>query len=242
MVPHPERKTEQDVPADTGVAHTRETGGVENPEQPDQTSTTGTTPSEMFVGRVAGQDVGYAGQTGAEARGEAVPRDRHHAGPQATRHARPRPRRPHRRIASMISEVFGAGSDDEAVMYLDEGPSAAGIAEVVAAGELTSLELDALQSTLTGASFGDVLESGGGGLVLARGETGPWVSRLRPTLTHALAALDDTRIPEVAARWATHEEVEDLDADTLDALLRPLVVLARLAVERDRRLYIWNRL
>jgi hypothetical protein len=54
------------------VAASRDTGGVENPDQPDQQSTTGTTPNEKFVGRVAGQDVGYAGETGAEARSEAI--------------------------------------------------------------------------------------------------------------------------------------------------------------------------
>jgi hypothetical protein len=62
---------EDDAPADTGVAHSRDTGGVEDPSQPDQASTTGTTPNDEFVGRVAGQDVGYAGETGAEARAEA---------------------------------------------------------------------------------------------------------------------------------------------------------------------------
>ena len=64
-------EAEEDAPADTGVAHSRDTGGVEDPDQPDQASTTGTTPDAEFVGRVAGQDVGYAGETGAEARAEA---------------------------------------------------------------------------------------------------------------------------------------------------------------------------
>jgi hypothetical protein len=63
---------ERDVPADAGVAGSRDTGGVENPVHPDQQSTTGTTPDESFVGRVAGDDVGYAGETGAEARSEAA--------------------------------------------------------------------------------------------------------------------------------------------------------------------------
>ncbi len=60
-----------DAPPDTGVAASRVTGGVENPRHPDQQSTTGTTPDESYVGRVAGDDVGYAGETGAEVRAEA---------------------------------------------------------------------------------------------------------------------------------------------------------------------------
>ena len=98
----------------------------------------------------------------------------------------------------MISEIFVARSDDEAVGYVDDGPSAAGLTDTVGVGELTSLEFDALHSTLTGAPFRDVLESGDGGLVLGRSDTGPWVSRLRPTLTDMLARLDPGEAPAVA--------------------------------------------
>jgi hypothetical protein len=58
------------VEPDEGVARTREMGGVPDPGHPDQHSTTGTTPSETFVGRVSGQDPGYAEETGAERRAE----------------------------------------------------------------------------------------------------------------------------------------------------------------------------
>jgi hypothetical protein len=61
---------EQDVSLDDHEARTRATGGVPDDDAPDQGSTTGTTPSEEFVGRVAGQDVGYSGETGAERRAE----------------------------------------------------------------------------------------------------------------------------------------------------------------------------
>jgi hypothetical protein len=60
-----------DAPQDTGVAASRVTGGVEQPSYPDQASTGGTTPDAEYVGRVAGDDVGYAGETGAEVRAEA---------------------------------------------------------------------------------------------------------------------------------------------------------------------------
>lgn len=67
------RPREEDVPDDEGQALSRATGGVENPEHPDQGSTTGTTPSGEFVGRVAGQDVGYAEEQGAERRAREEP-------------------------------------------------------------------------------------------------------------------------------------------------------------------------
>jgi hypothetical protein len=68
-------ETEDDVGDDTAQALSRETGGVpatDDPDQraPDRHSTTGTTPNDTFVGRVAGQDPGYVGETGAERRAE----------------------------------------------------------------------------------------------------------------------------------------------------------------------------
>lgn len=62
--------SEDDVPRDDKEALSRDTGGVEDPDAPDQASTTGTTPKGSYVGRVAGQDVGYVGETGAERRAQ----------------------------------------------------------------------------------------------------------------------------------------------------------------------------
>ena len=68
--------SEPDVEVDPNVARSRETGGVDHdrkdhPEdRRDAPSTTGTDENEQFVGRVTGQDAGYAGRTGAEARAE----------------------------------------------------------------------------------------------------------------------------------------------------------------------------
>lgn len=65
------RPGEDDVDRDDAQALSRATGGVPDPEASDQGSTTGTTDSGEFVGRVSGQDVGYAGETGAERRAAA---------------------------------------------------------------------------------------------------------------------------------------------------------------------------
>ena len=61
---------EDDVETDDAVANSRATGGRPD-EGGDAGTTTGTDSNEQFVGRTAGQDVGYAGETGAEARSEA---------------------------------------------------------------------------------------------------------------------------------------------------------------------------
>jgi hypothetical protein len=62
---------EDDVATDRGLANARPTGGGEDTGG-DAETTTGTGDSEEFVGRAAGQDEGYAGETGAEARSEAA--------------------------------------------------------------------------------------------------------------------------------------------------------------------------
>jgi hypothetical protein len=63
-----EIKTESDVDSDEQVAVSRDTGGVNEPQSPDQASTTGTTPSPEYVGRIAGDDPGDVGESGAERR------------------------------------------------------------------------------------------------------------------------------------------------------------------------------
>lgn len=67
-MPDDTRPHEEDVDPDDKQALSRATGGVEDPSQPDQGSTTGTTPSEEFVGESVGQDVGYAEEQGGERR------------------------------------------------------------------------------------------------------------------------------------------------------------------------------
>ena len=65
---HPDpRPGEEDVDRDDAEALSRATGGGPS-DAPDGDSTTGTGESEMFVGRVAGEDAGYEGETGAERR------------------------------------------------------------------------------------------------------------------------------------------------------------------------------
>jgi hypothetical protein len=59
-------KAESDVAGDPNLATSRATGGNDDQNADDQASTTGTSFTPEYVGRVAGDDVGYAGETGAE--------------------------------------------------------------------------------------------------------------------------------------------------------------------------------
>jgi len=70
--PRSKPHSESDVPADSAVAESRETGGDPGADSADAVSTTGTGDSDEFVGRVAGTDEGFEGETGAERRQQAA--------------------------------------------------------------------------------------------------------------------------------------------------------------------------
>ena len=62
----------EDVALDPALASNRATGGEHDDLSGDRGSVTGTGKTGEFVGRVAGDDLGYAGETGAERRAEAL--------------------------------------------------------------------------------------------------------------------------------------------------------------------------
>jgi hypothetical protein len=63
-------RSETDVPDDDAVAGSRDTGGLDV-TMPDQGSTTGISESGEYVGRIAGDDPGDIGESGAERRAAA---------------------------------------------------------------------------------------------------------------------------------------------------------------------------
>ena len=63
--------SESDAGHDPRTAASRVAGGEHTEHQGDQGAVTGTGETDEFVGRAAGRDLGYAGETGAEARREA---------------------------------------------------------------------------------------------------------------------------------------------------------------------------
>jgi hypothetical protein len=65
-----ESKPEADAAQDPANANSRETGGEPAADDENQGATTSSTPGGEYVGRIAGDDVGYAGETGAERRAE----------------------------------------------------------------------------------------------------------------------------------------------------------------------------
>jgi hypothetical protein len=140
----------------------------------------------------------------------------------------------------MRSEVFWAGSDEAAKRYLAEGAAAAGAPGVLETEELTSLELDLLQSVLAGVTVREVLQQPGGGVIAYGGDEGPWVEDIRPALTTALAGLPADRLGEVAKAWGAHEELSEADPADVQATLTELVSLASTAREQDAELYLWN--
>jgi hypothetical protein len=73
----------EDVATDPALVSNRATGGEHTELSGDRGSVTGTGQTGEFVGRIAGDDVGYAGETGAERRAQALDEDTdpHDSGP-----------------------------------------------------------------------------------------------------------------------------------------------------------------
>jgi hypothetical protein len=75
--------------------------------------------------------------------------------------------------------------------------------------------------------------------------TGPWVEELDDRTRDTLADIDDSRLAEVATRWAQIAEFthySDIHDDSLSPLLANLVGLARRARDAGHRLYCWSSL
>lgn len=62
-------KAEADIESDPKLASGRDTGGIDKSD-PNQDSTTSPSETPDYVGRVAGDDIGYEEETGAERRAE----------------------------------------------------------------------------------------------------------------------------------------------------------------------------
>jgi hypothetical protein len=60
---------QDDIGTDPALANSRPIGG-DPTQREDSGTTTGTGENEEFVGRIAGQDLGYEEETGAEARSQ----------------------------------------------------------------------------------------------------------------------------------------------------------------------------
>jgi hypothetical protein len=65
------RPGEVDAQRDDAEALSRATGGDAESDDPNTASTTSPSRTEEFVGRAAGDDLGYSGETGAERREQA---------------------------------------------------------------------------------------------------------------------------------------------------------------------------
>ncbi|GAA3478225.1 hypothetical protein [Streptomyces yanii] len=72
--------------------------------------------------------------------------------------------------------------------------------------------------------------------------TGPWVSELHPLARDTLAAVGDSEVPTIVARWVQAEELRGTRVEDLQPLAEELILLARRAREAGEQLYCWMSL
>jgi hypothetical protein len=74
-------------------------------------------------------------------------------------------------------------------------------------------------------------------------KTGPWLEELSPRVRDTLAAVEDARFSELAAKWAGIEEFDGhADESDLLVLIKDLVGLARRARDAGDQVYCWSSL
>jgi hypothetical protein len=67
--------------------------------------------------------------------------------------------------------------------------------------------------------------------------TGPWIEELDEAFRDTLAAVSDSALPQLAARWHGIEELPGLGLDSALAFLHDLVALTRRAHASSDKLY-----
>ncbi|MEU5660950.1 hypothetical protein ABZ802_35835 [Streptomyces sp. NPDC047737] len=69
--------------------------------------------------------------------------------------------------------------------------------------------------------------------------TGPWVSELNPLVRDTLAAVRDSEVPAIVARWVQAEELHGARVQDMQPVAEELIHLARRALEAGEQLYCW---
>lgn len=69
--------------------------------------------------------------------------------------------------------------------------------------------------------------------------TGPWVSELNPLVRDTLAAVLDSDVPAIVARWVQAEELHGASVEDMQPVAEEIILLAGRAREVDEQLYCW---
>ena len=69
--------------------------------------------------------------------------------------------------------------------------------------------------------------------------TGPWASELSPLVRDTLAAVHDSELPTIVAKWVQAEELYGAHAHEMQPVAEEFIGLARRARHAGERLYFW---
>jgi hypothetical protein len=105
---------------------------------------------------------------------------------------------------------------------------------------ITPLEAAGIMEVLTGSDTFEVLDQF---TLLTPQDAEDWTMAVPEEMVEALAALEDSQIPDVAKRCAdiTAEEL-GWSPDDFQRVVSPLRDLARRALEKNNSMYLWNSL
>ncbi len=143
----------------------------------------------------------------------------------------------------LLTDYFIAVSDAEAIKTADRpnGPRAPNVPTVQLKGVDPVVNLATLEALLTGQDVSVIL-SDSTRLIQDGGKGGPWVARVRPSLTEALATATPGQLDSASQRWAETEELTGSDPDDLRWVLSELQPLAARAKRDGKGLFCWMSL
>ena len=125
---------------------------------------------------------------------------------------------------------------------LATGPQSAGFATLDAKSFDPVVTMASLEAILIGGDTVQVIQANRDPLVSQAGEQGPWLVRIRHSLTTALCEADEARLQSAADSWARTEELRGSDAKGLYAFLLSFAQLSRRAKANGESVYCWMSL
>jgi len=141
-----------------------------------------------------------------------------------------------------LNDYFAAKDDTAAMAAMATGPQAAGFPSLDAKSIDPVVTMASLEAILTGGDTLQVIHANRDAPVSQAGEQGPWLVRIRHSLTTALCETDEARLRSAANSWASTEELRGSDAQGLYAFLLNFAQLSRRASANGEAIYCWMSL
>ena len=142
----------------------------------------------------------------------------------------------------LLTDYFAATDDTDAARSLHDGPLRTGVYAIESKSLDGVVTMATLEAILTGGDAMEIIHQNKGALVGSVGDEGPWVIKVRQSLTRAFGEPDGARLYGVAQAWAATDELKGSNPDDLYGFLWKLAHLSQWATANNQAIYCWMSL